>query len=189
MKRINADQYRSRAGKEFVPLELAKLISEADTERAAEAEIALDRLDRALTDREKLIALALGEGQSPQHIAQQHGVSRTVVRTFQKRLKRLRGLLPAPRPPVPADLPPRVGDYALDEMAPSPISGIDRALADLSRPTQGRKDCPVCWRCCWFLGLRPKRYVPSELSDDELRAAVRATERRKIDIAYGRTPT
>lgn len=53
----------------------------------------------------------------------------------------------------------------------------------LQRPKHERADCPSCWRCRWYDGLTPAAWAPPTLASPEVRAAVDAVERRKIEIA------
>lgn len=90
------------------------------------------------------------------------------------------------------ELPPLIERPATPTRAPLPRNErapIDHAIEKmLRRPSSERADCPVCWRCCYFQGLTPKRYAPPKIVDPEIRAAVTATEARKIIIAGGREP-
>ncbi len=55
----------------------------------------------------------------------------------------------------------------------------------LNRPTTGRADCPSCWRCRWYDGFKPAAWKPPTHVDEEVRKAIDAIERRKIEIAGG----
>lgn len=63
-------------------------------------------------------------------------------------------------------------------------SNIDHEIERLLRlPQHERSDCPSCWRCRWYDGLTPVAWAPTPFASAEVRAAVEATERRKIEIA------
>jgi len=159
--------------------QLEALIAQEDTERAAEARTSLERLTRELTDTEQAIAMKLGEGLSVNVVTDMLGASRGTVRGLQRRLRRMRELLPSERPMLTLAAP------APEEQDDKPPAPIDRALQTMLGGPQLGKECPPCWRCMWFYGLLPEptHWHPSQIVDDEVRAAVRATERRKIEIA------
>jgi DNA-directed RNA polymerase specialized sigma24 family protein len=65
------------------------------------------------------------------------------------------------------------------------LSSIDREIEALEfAPPQG-KDCPPCWLCKWYQGFLPgdRKSVRMEISEAEVRDAVRDTEAEKIRIA------
>lgn len=78
--------------------------------------------------------------------------------------------------------------------APRPGADSERGKAPidheierlLRRPRHERADCPSCWRCRWYDGLRPGTWRPRPFADPEVAAAVRAVEQRKIEIAGAR---
>lgn len=55
----------------------------------------------------------------------------------------------------------------------------------LRRPQHTRADCPVCWRCSYFMGLTPRSYHTPRFADPEMQEAVRNIEARKIRIGKG----
>lgn len=63
------------------------------------------------------------------------------------------------------------------------LSKGDREIAAIDFAPDAAKDCPPCWRCLWYMGWTPARYVPTRLADLEVQAAVQSTEARKIEIA------
>lgn len=66
----------------------------------------------------------------------------------------------------------------------APRAAIDHEIEKLlRRPKHERADCPSCWRCRWYDGLAPVAWAPPHFASDEVRAAVDAVERRKIEIA------
>jgi len=99
------------------------------------------------------------------------------------RLRKLRHLLPdkVERIKVLRTVAARESDNVRQGPAPK----IDQELAALSQPRKSGADCPVCWKCMWFEGFRPKIYKQRTTTpaDPEIQAAIWATEQRKIDIA------
>lgn len=149
------------------------------TERDASAQVSLAQLRRNLTRQEREIADLLGKGCSVVYIVATLDVSTHTVRTLQKRLKKaIRNMLPDDTLPNFAESP-----LKLSEDRDIQPAAIDHALHAMLGGPQLGKECPPCWRCCWFLGYLPPVYVPSQVVDAEVRAAVRATEQRKIEIA------
>lgn len=66
-----------------------------------------------------------------------------------------------------------------------PLARIDYEIASiLSTPRDSTGECRPCWRCLWYDGYQgPDTYFPPKCVDPEVRAAIEATERRKIEIA------
>ncbi len=157
---------------------LHALVADDDTERHAAARAAVEWLERSLTSQDRSIAHALGKGLSIRATADRVGVSKDAVHEFRKRIRKVRDLLPGERIMLTPQRPMSDEDWR-------EATAIDHALAALISGPRIGKECPPCWRCCWFLGFipDPKTYQPTTLADDEVQTAVRATERRKIEIA------
>lgn len=154
--------------------------SSPDPAREAESQDSLEKLAASLTPDERRVARLLGEGYSERSIAAQlTWINRSTLKVMHHKLHKLRDLLPS-EPPTIAN-----SDVAKDsdseEREPAPIDHEIEKL--LRRPSTERGDCPVCFRCCWFNGLKPINYKPPKLVDSEIRAAVTATEAEKIRIA------
>jgi len=111
------------------------------------------------------------------------GFSNQAVSNARKRIKQLRRLVPdtARASRLVSRAPARAGSDDADDQ----LSGIDVALAQLDFAPPAGKECPPCWRCLWFEGFMPagKRNTRMEIEDAAVRAAVKSTEARKIEIA------
>jgi hypothetical protein len=147
------------------------------------AESAASAIIRELKPVERRIAILTMQGYTKSEIMEE-GISRHEIREAREFIKRLRELLPDK------------ADYSFvirtpsaemsDDVTATGFSGLDKALfAALDFPPHHGKDCPPCWRCMWFEGFMPsgKLSVRLVIKDDEVRAAVEATEARKIEIA------
>jgi DNA-directed RNA polymerase specialized sigma24 family protein len=68
---------------------------------------------------------------------------------------------------------------------PDDASAIDAELQSLDFPPEHGAECPPCWRCMWFEGWLPgdNKSVRMPIVEEDVRKAVEATERRKIEIA------
>jgi hypothetical protein len=158
---------------------LAELIAPEDTERAIETQQAAAELEASLTDVERQVAALIGQGYSIRDIRTMVSAPASVTRRMFAKLRRLNDLLPAPQ----YIAPPRAKPRDSDELAP-----IDHEIERmLRRPATERADCPICWRCAYFMGLLPTNYQPAKIADKDVECAVHATERDKIRIAKGET--
>jgi RNA polymerase sigma factor (sigma-70 family) len=152
---------------------LAELVAHDDVERDAERQ----RLLEGLTDPERALVARLESGEHIKDIAQELGVTTGAVKASVRKLRRIRDLMPEDRPVYHS--PTRNKDDG--ELAP-----IDHEIEKmLRRPASERADCPVCWRCCYFLGLTPTNYHPTHHADEVICEVIRATESRKIQIGNG----
>lgn len=144
------------------------------TADAAEARSAAHELLRRLTPRElKQVAERL------------YGSRADYTPALQRKMTKLRELMPRGIERQQALRAVAAPDS--DTVFARPQSPIDRELSKLSFHPTGTKDCPVCWRCCWYYGFKPARYVQKVTApaDAEVQAAIWATEKRKIEIATG----
>jgi DNA-directed RNA polymerase specialized sigma24 family protein len=144
------------------------------TAAAAEARIAAQDVLRKLTPRElKQVADRLN-GDRTEYSAQ-----------LQRKMGRLRALMPRSLERQKALRAIATPDS--DTVIVYPQSPVDRELSKLSFHPRGAKDCPPCWRCMWYYGFKPVRYVQKVTvpADAEVQAAIWETERRKIEIATG----
>lgn len=80
-----------------------------------------------------------------------------------------------------------VADFSVESQheADQHVAVIDLLLTKLDFAPQHGSECPPCWRCKWFEGMLPsgKRDTRMAIEDDEVRAAVKDVEIRKIEIA------
>lgn len=144
------------------------------TAEAAEARSAAQELVRKLTPRDlKQIAQRL------------HGSRDAYTPALQRKISKLKELMPRNVERQKALRAVAAPDS--DTVIAHPQSPIDRELSKLSFHPTGTKDCPPCWRCMWYYGFKPVRYVQKVTTpaDAEVQAAIWATEKRKIDIATG----
>ena len=155
---------------------LTELIAPDDTERAVDTAQAASEIAANLTEIEHKVLELIGEGYSMRDVRiMVEGAHSGVTRRMYNKLRRLRELLPDPA----IALTPRPRPQDSDTLAP-----IDHEIEKmLRRPMTTRADCPVCWRCCYFLGLEPKNWRPPKNVDFEIQLAVQRTEERKIAIA------
>lgn len=165
-------EYRETPGQVSVD-RLAELQSQDNVERDAERQ----RLLEGLTEPERALVARLENGEHIKDIAQELQITVGAVKAAVRKLRRIRDLMPEDRPVFHS--PTRNKDDG--EMAP-----IDHEIEKmLRRPASERADCPVCWRCCYFLGLTPTNYHATEHEDPEICEAIRHTESRKIKIGEG----
>jgi hypothetical protein len=151
-----------------------------ETYNQAAAASAARALFDAMPAEGRRVARGLMRGHTRQEL-ERMGFSKRAIDDTRHRIRRLRRLLPG-----------HVGmDQWLTAAAPDPdevddqLSDIDREIEQLEFSPPTGKDCPPCWRCKWFEGMLPadKRSTRMEIEDAEVRAAVRDTEARKIEIA------
>jgi DNA-directed RNA polymerase specialized sigma24 family protein len=152
-----------------------------ETYNVAAAESSAKALLDAMTPADKEIAYLLIQGYTYSEMAER-GHSNEAVSNARKRIKQLRRLLPDLEGVrlIARTMPPASSDDTDDK-----LSEIDVALEQLDFAPPAGKDCPPCWRCCYFEGFMPagKRDTRMEIEDLEVREAVKNTEARKIEIA------
>lgn len=157
---------------------LTALLAADDTEQAAEAWETVEDLASELTEPQRAALDLLAAGHSIRTVAKELSLGRSTVRGLSKRLERLQQLTPRRRYGS-APTASRTSDSDMRQQAP-----IDHKIERmLHRPATERGDCPVCWRCSWFEGLLPAKYEAPRSVDPEIEEAVRATDRRKQQIA------
>jgi DNA-directed RNA polymerase specialized sigma24 family protein len=159
-------------------------IPTGDTTQAAAAALeAAGKLIRALPSEYKTCAVLIAQGYTRGEIMER-GVAQRAFTETRERIKQLRKLLPDDYEyrRVLRAAPTKGSDDVSDE-----LSAVDRRLEKLDWTTSASvgKDCPVCWRCCWYLGFLPgpHKSIRMPIQEPEVFAAVRDTEARKIDIA------
>jgi len=151
-----------------------------DTYNIAAAESSARALIGALTPAHKTIAVLTMRGYTREEMIEK-GLSKRTIDEAHQRIRQLRKLLPdLEGARLIAKTMPPVSDDAEDK-----LSEIDTELEKLDFAPPAGKDCPPCWRCLWFYGFMPsdKRSTRMDTTDAEVRAAVRDTEARKIEIA------
>jgi DNA-directed RNA polymerase specialized sigma24 family protein len=145
------------------------------------AESSAQALINALSPTDKEIAVLVMEGYTYREI-NRRGYANDTINVAQKRIRQLRRLMPdeSRSKRLLQSAPAVSGDDADDK-----LSEIDIALERLDFAPPAGKDCPPCWRCMYFEGFMPdgKRATRMEIEDLEVRAAVKSTEARKIEIA------
>jgi hypothetical protein len=164
---------------------LATLNRGDETYRSAAALSSAEVLIKALTPVDREIASLSMRGHTRAEMIER-GVPEWAIRSGLRRIKQLRRLVPARD--VVSELrrtgaTPRAPDS--DDLDDSQVPGIDREIAQLDFPPTHGKDCPPCWRCCYFEGFMPSGKIDTrmEIADKEVEAAVAATNERKIEIA------
>jgi hypothetical protein len=190
---VNAvrDAYKKLRTKELPLSEdtLATLNRGDETYNSAAAASSAEALINALTPASKSVALLILSGRTRREMVEM-GHDQYVVDSTQQRIKQLRRLLPSRdvwsavrRGPAGNGVTPQGPDS--DDATDEQIAGIDREIAQLDFPPPTGKDCPPCWRCCYFEGYMPsgKRETRMAIVDAEVREAVKSTEARKIEIA------
>jgi len=152
-----------------------------ETYNKASAESSAKALIGALTPSHKTVAVLTMRGYTREEMIEK-GMSKRTIDEAHQRIKQLRRLLPdVEGERLIARTMPAVSSDDTDDA----LSGIDVALAQLDFAPPAGKDCPPCWRCCYFLGFLPdgKLGTRLEIEDRDVRAAVKETEARKIEIA------
>jgi len=152
-----------------------------DTYNRAAAESSAAALINALTPSHKKVAVLTMRGHTREEMVEK-GLSKRAIDEGHQRIRQLRRLLPD------ADLAHYIGrriEPTSSDEADDQLSEIDMALEQLDFAPPAGKDCPPCWRCMWFEGFMPagKRDTRMDIEDLEVRAAVKNTEARKIEIA------
>jgi hypothetical protein len=151
------------------------------TYNIVEAESSVAAISAGLTRTERRIAVMTMEGYTKADMLDR-GVREIDIRDARSTIKRMRELLPDESNyriliRTPSATPS-------DDLEDSP-SSIDIELEQLDFAPPAGKDCPPCWRCCYFLGFLPdgKRSTRMDIVDPEVLEAVSNTESRKIEIA------
>jgi DNA-directed RNA polymerase specialized sigma24 family protein len=158
------------------------------TYQSAAAASSAQALVEALTPIDREIAQLTMAGYTYREIFKRGYPERT-VRDAHQRIKQLRRLLPERelrdfiRSTARSSRAPNLDE--LDEAPQSQPSRIDIEIARLDFAPHAGKDCPPCFRCMWFEGFMPSGKLDTrlEIVDVEVRAAVKDTEARKIEIA------
>lgn len=152
-----------------------------DTYNKAAAESSAKVLINALTQSHKTVAVLTMSGYTRSEIIER-GISKRAIDEAHQRIKQLRRLLPDADGVrlIARTMPPVSSDDADDR-----LSEIDAVLEQLDFAPPAGKDCPPCWRCCYFLGFLPsgKRDTRMDIQDKAIRDAVNSTETSKIEIA------
>jgi hypothetical protein len=171
---------------------LATLNRGDETYNAAAAESSAEVLINALTPASKKVAVLIMQGYTRSEMMEL-GNDQYVIDNTYKRIKQLRRLMPnmdarsltrygvvgSGRTPKAPNLD------ELDENSQAEATSIDREIAQLDFAPPAGKDCPPCWRCCYFEGFMPSGKIDTrmEIADKEVEAAVATTNERKIEIA------
>lgn len=130
---------------------LADLSGAEDTERAAQLQQAVERLTSAFGEDARQVLKLRAEGMSIAAIAAEMKFDKAVVRAICTRGRKL-GAEWLPDAPVSKRAPRQPTSSDDDDSRPAPIDiEIERLL---QRPKSERADCPICWRCTWYYGLR-----------------------------------
>jgi hypothetical protein len=152
-----------------------------ETYNIVAAESSAKSLIDALTPAHKEVASLTMQGYTRAEMIEK-GISKRNIDDAHQRIKQLRRLLPDLES---ARLISRTTAPTTSDDADDGISGIDTQLEQLDFAPPAGKDCPPCWRCMWFEGFMPagKRDTRLDIADNDVRAAVKDTEARKIEIA------
>lgn len=152
-----------------------------ETYNRAAAASSAQALIGALTQTHKAVAVLTMRGYTREEMIEK-GISKRAIDEAHQRIRQLRRLLPDVEGVrlIARTMPSVSSDDAEDQ-----LSGIDIALEQLDFAPSAGKDCPPCWRCCYFEGFMPagKRDTRMDIEDTEVREAVKDTEARKIEIA------
>jgi hypothetical protein len=152
-----------------------------ETYNIVAAESDVKSLISQLTPPERGVVVQMLDGVTWREMVKQ-GVPETLLKQTKEVLRVLRKEMPdnAARAAIARTAPTVSSDDADDQ-----LSEIDMALEQLDFAPPAGKDCPPCWRCCYFLGFLPdgKRGTRLEIEDKEVGDAVRNTEARKVEIA------
>jgi RNA polymerase sigma factor (sigma-70 family) len=152
-----------------------------DTVARAEALESAQQIVEALPPESRKAAYHIARGETRGEMIAQ-GVTQWAIDNTRAQLKKLRHLMPDEHEfrRVLRFSPGPDSDDLNKEPAP-----IDKEIERLEfAPPQG-KECPPCWRCKWFEGFLPGAHVPVKMPvvEPDIKEAVAATEKRKIDIA------
>lgn len=155
-----------------------------DPEAQAMSAQSLKNLNAHLKRDEKKIASLIAQGYTRAEVRERLGGLDN--QTFARVKAKVRELRPDDGRPMLVHGPSGATHVRPDSesgTAPNVPSSIDRAIARLDFPPHEGADCPPCWKCCYFLGFKPRNYKPTKLADEQVQVAVRATEAEKIRIA------
>jgi hypothetical protein len=130
-----------------------------------------------LSPRERKVVRLRARGFSTNAIVESTGIPVTEVHSLNRRLKRLRDLIPEPA---------EVDRLLRQQRQSEEPTRIDAEIERLDFAPLNGKDCTPCWRCMYFYGFTPAKYRPTKLANAELQTAVQNTEQRKISIATER---
>ena len=163
---------------------LHALAAHEDTMHRMELQQELEKFNAELTEIERHIAGDIAAGLSLREIRARYAGSTAITRRVYRKLSALRGRLDDH-----SGVASRATGISREADAPREAAPIDHEIEKmLRRPATERADCPVCWRCMWFEGLKPKNWQPPDhIHEVEVRIAVTSTEREKITIAGGST--
>jgi hypothetical protein len=151
------------------------------TYNIVEAESSAAAIAAGLTRTERRVAVMTMEGYTKADMLDK-GLREIDIRDARSTIKRMRELLPDESNYRILIRTPSA--TSSDDLEDAP-SSIDIELEQLDFPPPAGKDCPPCWRCCYFLGFLPdgKRSTRMDIVDPEVLEAVSQTEARKIEIA------
>jgi hypothetical protein len=154
-----------------------------ETYNIAAAESSATALINALTPAHKEVAVLTMQSYTRAEMMVK-GIPERTIREAHQRIRQLRRLLPDMES-ARLIARTRTAAPASSDDADDKLSEIDVALEQLDFAPPAGKDCPPCWRCCYFEGFMPdgKRSTRMEIEDTEVREAVQSTEARKIEIA------
>jgi DNA-directed RNA polymerase specialized sigma24 family protein len=152
-----------------------------ETYNVAEAESAAEALVSSLTAEHRRVAALTMRGHTRAELVSR-GISKRTIDEARSHIRNLRHLLP--EEDALRHIARRAAPVPSDE-ADDRISGIDLEIEQLEFAPPAGKECPPCWRCLYFEGYLPAdtRSTRMEIADGEVRAAVKDTETRKIEIA------
>src|ERR1700728_2832269 len=144
------------------------------TYNIVEAESSVAAISAGLTRTERRIAVMTMEGYTKSDMLDR-GVREIDIRDARSTIKRMRELLPDESNYRILIRTPSA--TSSDDLEDSP-SSIDMELEQLDFAPPAGKDCPPCWRCCYFLGFLPdgKRNTRMDIVDPEVLEAVSNTE-------------
>lgn len=160
---------------------LGDLAREDETYNSAAAESAATALLGAMTPADRTVAGLVMRGYTQSEMIAR-GIPEWSIRNARSRIRQLRRLVPDEGR---ARQIARTAAHASPDEVDGKLSEIDVALEKLEFAPPAGKDCPPCWRCMWFEGYTParKRQTRMQIEDPEVRAAVKETEARKVQIA------
>jgi DNA-directed RNA polymerase specialized sigma24 family protein len=168
-----------RKGHRTTSIQLSSELAGPDnTARAVETQDAVEKVLSQLNPREFRILKLQVKGYSTRDIVRRAPHYRaSEVHRLNRKMKQLRDLIPDTR---------EIERYIRPRQESDDVPRIDVEIERLDFAPLNGKDCPPCWRCMYFYGMRPVRYKPTRLADPELERAVQDTEARKITIATQR---
>jgi RNA polymerase sigma factor (sigma-70 family) len=151
-----------------------------DASWSIELRQAANLMIRSMDVRDKRIVQLRMEGLESEEI---HSLTNIPLRTIERKLARLRSMLPEREP---QEFGKRSANIQDSDSSSQELAPIDREIERLEMNPHADQDCPPCWLCKWFDGYLPaqRRALRMEIVEPEVRAAVLATEARKIEIAW-----